>query len=143
MKYKHYGHTVFNKNAVEPIKNIPLFTKPKGGLWACRVDAETSWKDYCDELTTISIDENNFFCFDIRDDAKVLRIDSYEVLEKLPKAEGSSLSSVNWLFLDFEKLSAEYDAIEVFMSENYAVYDALNGWDVDCILVMNPDIVIV
>lgn len=141
-KYKHYGHTSFDKSAFEPIKNIPMLTKPNGGFWACKDDAEASWKEYCDEATTISIDENNFFCFVLSDDAKVLKIDSYEILEGLPQFKNSLRSVSQWVFLDFEKLSLEYDAIEVLISEDHAIYDALYGWDVDSILIMNPDIII-
>ena len=41
--------------------------------------------------------------------------------------------------LDFEKLSKDYDAIEVIDIGKF--YWALYGWDCNSILIMNPDIV--
>ena len=43
--------------------------------------------------------------------------------------------------LDFEKLSKEYDAIEVFISKDEQLYWDLYGWDCDSILIMNSDII--
>ena len=45
------------------------------------------------------------------------------------------------IFLDFEKLSKEYDAIEVNISECRDLYYSLCGWDCDSILIMNSDII--
>ena len=45
------------------------------------------------------------------------------------------------IFLDFEKLSKEYDAIEVNISECRDLYYSLYGWDCDSIVIMNPDII--
>ena len=47
-----------------------------------------------------------------------------------------------WYTPDFEKMLADgWDAIELHLSECGELYWALYGWDCDCILVMNPDIV--
>ena len=43
--YVHYGHKKFYKEMCGPIENIQLFTKPKGGFWASRIDAKFGWKD--------------------------------------------------------------------------------------------------
>lgn len=44
---------------------------------------------------------------------------------------------------DFESLASNgVDAIEVFISEDIELYDKLLGWDVDSILIMNPEIIV-
>lgn len=44
-KYIHYGAKSFIPGFVRQIVNKPLFTKPKGGLWASPVDAKYGWKN--------------------------------------------------------------------------------------------------
>ena len=44
---------------------------------------------------------------------------------------------------DFESLALTgVDAIEVFISEDIELYDKLLGWDVNSILIMNPNILV-
>lgn len=43
---------------------------------------------------------------------------------------------------DFEKLSEEYDVIEVLISEDHRLYHMFYGWDCDSIVIMNPNIII-
>jgi len=45
------------------------------------------------------------------------------------------------VYLDFNKLKEEYDAIEVFISSDSRLYRALYGWDCDSILIMNKDVI--
>ena len=139
--YVHYGHKKFYKEMCGPIENIQLFTKPRGGFWASRIDAEFGWKDWCIDQEFRDIDENDAFRFRLKDDAKVLYINNINILSTLPMAQNTlSLPGIN-IFLDFEKLSKEYDAIEVNISECRDLYYSLYGWDCDSILIMNPDII--
>ena len=43
--------------------------------------------------------------------------------------------------MDFEQLKENYDAIEVDISADNTLYWELYGWDVDSILVLNPNVV--
>ena len=44
---------------------------------------------------------------------------------------------------DFEAILRQgYDAMEIHISECPSLYSAMYGWDVDSILIMNPDIVV-
>ena len=44
---------------------------------------------------------------------------------------------------DFESLALNrIDAIEVFISDDIELYDKLLGWDVNSILIMNPEIIV-
>lgn len=137
--YVHYGHKKFCKEICKPIENIQLFTKPKGGFWASRIDAKFGWKDWCIGQEFRDIDENDAFRFKLKDNTKVLYINNTDILSTLPKAY---IKDTNiFIFLDFEKLSKEYDAIEVNISECRDLYYSLCGWDCDSILIMNPDII--
>jgi len=45
----HYGFEQLDVSKIEPIRNIPMWHKPAGGLWASPVDAEFGWKDWCEQ----------------------------------------------------------------------------------------------
>lgn len=138
MKYIHYGSNEFDINKFEKIKNKEEFVKPLGGLWASRVDINTGWKNWC--LNTgfdAKLDE--YFIFSLKEDTKILTIDNNEQLKELPKLNNSFELYCN---LDFEKLSEEYDAIEVLISKDQNLYFSLYGWDCDSIVVMNPSKII-
>ena len=138
--YIHYGHDQFDKNKFEPIKNRPEITKPKGGLWASREDSNSGWRNWC-ENNEYKIDTNKYFKFRLKDNAKILTLTDKAQLYDLPKAK-SILPIETFTMIDFEKLSEEYDAIEVFISSGKGLYFALYGWDCDSIVIMNPDIII-
>lgn len=140
--YIHYGHDKFR--VPDPIKNIRFFTKPKGGLWASRKDDEDGWKNWCEreEFHLDLLDRS--FEFTLKDSANVLVLNDREQLDYLPglNYDGYFYNKYEWTsecYLDFEKLSKEYDAIEL-ANINY-FYWALYGWDCNSILIMNPDIV--
>ena len=138
--YIHYGHDHFCKSLFSPIKNRHSLTKPLGGLWASDVDAVRGWKDWCDDNGFRECEKDNSFKFIITDNANILTINSSNDLENLPKGEDKYGMS-SWVILDFEKISQEYDAIEVNISSDSMLYYLLYGWDCDSILVMNPDVV--
>ena len=48
MKFIHYGHDKFEKDKFELVKNRLDASKPKGGLWASRIDSPNGWKDWCE-----------------------------------------------------------------------------------------------
>lgn len=138
--YIHYGHKHFDKLLFSPIKNMHSLTKPMGRLWASDVDAVRGWKDWCDDNEFRECEKDNSFKFMFTIDAKILTINSSNDLENLPKGEDKYGMS-SWVILDFEKISQEYDAIEVNISSDGMLYYRLYGWDCDSILVMNPDVI--
>lgn len=137
--YIHYGHKHFDKSLFSSIKNMHSLTKPIGGLWASDVDAVRGWKDWCDDNEFREYEKDNSFKFTLVD-ANILTINSSNDLENLPKVE-NKYGMFSWVILDFEKISQEYDAIEVNISSDGMLYYSLYGWDCDSILVMNPDVV--
>ena len=139
--YIHYGDDTFR--IPHPIVNRQFFTKPRGGLWASRKDGDMTWKDWC-ESEEFHLDRLNMsFEFTLKDDARILTLSDPEQLLDLPKTP--YLDPVRWpceclsVYLDFEKLKEQYDAIE--LTNICGFYWSLYGWDCNSILIMNPDIV--
>lgn len=139
--YIHYGDDTFR--IPNPIINKQFFTKPRGGFWASRKDGDMTWKDWC-ESEEYRLDALNVsFEFTLKDNARVLTLSDPKQLLDLPKipqldpfAWPSEYSSV---YLNFEKLEEQYDAIELTNIGEF--YWLLYGWDCNSILIMNPDVV--
>lgn len=142
MKYIHYGHDTFEKEKFEPVKNRLDASKPKGGLWASRVDSPNNWKDWCESNGFGTEKLNTSFMFTLKEDAKVLRITNSKQLEQLPKMKNPLPIPTMWSMIDYEALATEYDALEVQISEDHELYFNLYGWDCDSIVIMNPEVII-
>ncbi len=139
-KYIHYGHRFFDKELFIEIKNESCFVKPIGGLWASRVNTRLGWKDWCEREHFRACRKENSFQFKLKDNTKILQIKNVKDLERLPKIDVSwIIPSHSLIYLDFEKIAKEYDAIEVLISSDEQLYWDLYGWDCDSLLVMNPN----
>lgn len=138
MEYIHYGHKSFDRNKFDSIKNRPELPKPFGGIWACRTDADLSWKNWCED-TEFGANLKDNFIFTLSKNARILVISDSKDLEKLPTI-GTYTREI-YCCLDFEKLAEEYDAIEIYAGSNRDLYFKFYGWDCDSILIMNPDII--
>lgn len=134
--YIHYGSDQFDLNRFNPVKNIEGWNKPDGGLWASPVGARRGWKEWCKDEEFCVWRLKQSFTFGLRDGTRVLHIRSFEELGRLPVFRNSAI-----LPIDFEKLKEEWDVIELHLSEDVRLYSGLYGWDCDCILVMNPEVV--
>lgn len=143
-RYIHYGSKHFDINRFTPIKNEPLFTKPMGGLWASKVDDNYGWKKWC-KNNGVYIDElEEYFIFTLKEDARILEINDIKDLEPLPKCkkiDEFDFLNIGWVFLDFEEIQKQYDAIFVNISDR-GLYYALSGWDCNSLLVMNSDCIL-
>lgn len=142
MKFIHYGHDKFEKDKFGPVKNRLDASKPKGGLWASRVDSPNSWKEWCESSGFGTEKLNTRFMFTLKEDAKVLRIINTKQLEQLPKMKNPLPITTIWPMIDYEELATEYDALEVLISEDHELYSSLYGWDCDSIVIMNPEVII-
>ena len=136
--YIHYGHD--NYVTPSPIKNLDWFTKPSGGLWASRKDGKCTWKDWC-TAEEFHLDQfDSWFEFTLKDDARILELSNVAKLDDLPKWRKREYEWVaTTYYLDFEEISKHYDAIEI--TDISKLYWALYGWDCNCILILNPDII--
>lgn len=138
IRYIHYGDYVYR--TPNPITNKAHWVKPHGGLWASRKDGDFTWKDWCEREEFRTDTFHEFFEFTLKDGARVLTLSKIEQLNDLPKFKGyDPENQYSTCCLDFESLAKEYDAIE--LTDIHAFYFALYGWDCNCILIMNPDIV--
>lgn len=168
--YIHYGSDHFDIGLFKQIVLDPDgFDKPiAGGLWGSPIDSKKAWKDFVMENFPDRINQlQAHFLFTLKENARLLYIDSVELLKTLPEydCEITRIFKERDLFiernrskyppgfsrpiyLDFSELQKTYDAIEVsFSSDNsIGVFSGLNSalmsWDVDSILVFNPDIII-
>jgi hypothetical protein len=137
--YEHYfrGETTeFDKDLVTPIVNLGSgFTKPRGGFWASRTDAEFGWKQWCEaenEPWTPGVP----FIFTLTNDAKVLSIRSKDDLEKIEKYRDTDKFALP--AIDFEAMAKDYDAMEV---DGSALCWEFYGWDCDSIVIFNADVI--
>lgn len=142
MQYIHYGDDNFDINKFIPISNRSEATKPFGGFWGSRKNTDFSWKEWCTEIDLKSKDLTKKIQFSLSNGAKILVINNIKLLDKLPQNEENHIVNKLFVTLDFEKLSKQYDAIEVLISEDERLYELLYGWDCDSILVMNPNVII-
>lgn len=145
--YVHYGHKKFDKALFESIKNRAHFIKPSGGFWASRTDAKYGWKEWNESSEFVNCDDNFKISFFLSDNARVLEIHNVEDAKKMKKTheikdELSEMFNVSFLqTIDFEKMKENYDAVELFISDDSKLYNELYGWDCDSILILNPDVV--
>jgi len=148
--YIHYGHDKFDPERLKTTR-IPGDTfirayKPSG-LWGSPTDSKLGWKDWC-ECEQFNINRlNKSFKFCIKPDAKVLEVREVWDVDDYLISTKHTYGNNTWfeLTLDTDKIEKDYDAMEVYMNDNY--YDLHNSdifylWDVDSIVVWNPDVVV-
>lgn len=138
-RYIHYGSAKFDKSKFKVIENIQFFNKPNGGLWGCEVGTKFGWKEFC-ELENIDwVDLSDSFEFELKPEAKVLRLHNLDdYVEFRSKYAINDIGIKLALGYDFERIAKEYDVIDFKVGE---LYMALYGWDVDSIVVLNPDVI--
>ena len=138
-RYIHYGSAKFDKSKFKSIENIQFFNKPNGGLWGCEVGTKFGWKEFC-ELENIDwVNLSDSFEFELTTEARVLRLHNLDdYVEFRSKYAINDIGIKLALGYDFERIAKEYDVIDFKVGE---LYMALYGWDVDSILVLNPDVI--
>ena len=137
-KYIHYGSKVFDKNKFEKVSNY--FIKPRGGFWASRIDSEYGWKEWNDDNKFKTKQKENSFTFSLTPGANVVELFTLEDLQNLPIRQKDFFVG-EFYIIDFEEcVKRGIDAIEL-MDIGKGLYYPLYGWDCECILILNPDIV--
>ena len=155
--YRHWGNSQFVPVYFTPVTNNKFSNKPHGGLWACPTkDVDIKWDDWCrsENFMTDRLDKHFDF---ILKRARILEIKDIADLDKLPRiyVEDKSAITNHCIMdlnanIDFEEIAKKYDAIKVWMYRSSDIpeesimdgmYYRLYGWDVDTLLVLNPDII--
>lgn len=152
-EYIHYGSEHFDASRFESVTNTAwkssgdskfhIMPKPRGGLWATPVTNKNclySWYDWC-IINDFRIDKlNTSFTFVLKPEANVIQIHRAEDLDDISNQYGWNKNEI-----DYEWLAKNgVDAIEVLLSQDVEgdLYFRLYGWDVDTLLVLNPDCII-
>lgn len=146
--YIHYGHKHLDINKFQPVYNREVVCKPGGGLWASSIIGYNNWIDWV-IINHFYIEEKyndkNWFKFKLKPDTKILYINNYNQLQNLPHIERNIMNTFIYdlvEFIDYKKLSNIYDAIYIQFSNDYILYEKLDAWDCDTLLVFNIDKVI-
>lgn len=139
--FEHLRHSKFDIDKFENVKNNTITNikdKPiDGGLWASPINSNYSWRKVFSGMD--NWEKNNSFKFSVSDDAKILCIDSLEKINLIPKKY--IISYDEELFLDFEKISKDFDAIFFSPSKDDRLCKIMPHWECDSILVFNPSII--
>lgn len=145
--YRHYGHGKFDSEKFDPVKNERHFCKPMGGLWGSPVGEPGTWEEWCRSESFHMDLLAEFFDFKLREGARVALIDRLWDLQALMDRYAQPIDPT-WMYpkryLDFEKIKADWDAIELTSDGQWATRISepdLYGWDCASILVLNPDVV--
>ena len=145
--YIHYGSDHFDPNRFKiKNRNPAAWVKPIGGFWASKIDDRYGWKQWCDdnEFWNGPVEKIPRFIFSINDSANVVTINTLEDLLTLPECEHLDGLSMDQYYIDFEKcLEQGIDAIDVpdIHADRDLIYWALYGWDCNCILILNPNVI--
>ena len=111
--------------------------KPSDGLWTSTLDEKTGseWMEFCEYDK--SQDVKGFTCT-IKDDAKILEIDSVHDLHEIIKEYGMDFEiaeGVKRKVIDYEKLSKDFDGLHLTSKGQVKTRTTfpynLNGWDAE------------
>ena len=142
MAYIHYGHKQFDPGMFQKPQNVSYWNKPSGGLLASAEDAKYGWKAWNEVEEYRECREDNAFRFNLAPTASILCVHSVAAALELPLQEDGVHHRGNKHY-DFEKLIADgVDVIDFCVSADEGLYWEMYGWDCDCILVLNPDVIV-
>ena len=145
MIFEHYGSKHFDKKMFEePIYDADdkYLNKPSKGFWGSPIDSKNSWKNFClSEAFNLSR-LNDHFEFKLKRFARVLKVLNKKDLDSLYRKYGV-IGEYGHRALNWEKIIKKYDAMILIIPDDFDLLYRLNltSWDVDSIVVFNPDIV--
>ena len=121
MVFVSYLPRKYNRNEFEEPGRLycDKWNKNYGGLWACPLDSNRSWKEYCKSHPDLNIDNIIAFYFTLKPNANIYVIDTLEDLEKISTEPYQYWTNSSDFIrrIDYKKfLSSGYDG--VYVSEN-------------------------
>ena len=135
---RHYGSTKFQPELFLPVKNSTWVKPIEGGLWTSPIDSTWGWKDWNNVEHYEECDEEKSFIVEIKENSKILIIDSLSDLLNAPLIPGLSKKVLN-----FEFIATKYDAIWLTVKGQRATHLSyptnLYGWDCETVLILNPE----
>jgi hypothetical protein len=144
-QYIHYGSDHYNKLKFKKVIDSDTGNnKPIGGLWASPVDSKWGWVNWCIGNKYYTERLNKSFKFTLVNGSRVFHIRTFEDMFKLPYVNYNDKYDTicNCVVYDWLKVKQKYDAVELHMTENYPLFhDAFYCWDVDSIVILNPNII--
>jgi hypothetical protein len=138
-QYIHYGADHYDRSKFKKVIDTDMgINKPIGGLWASPVDSKWGWVDWCKSNEYHTERLNKYFKFTLANGSRIFHIRTFEDIFKLPYGNNDNY----YIVYDWLNVKQKYDAVELHMNENYPLFhDAFYSWDVDSIVILNPDII--
>lgn len=147
MEFIHYGSEHFNKEMFKaPLINgerVEALNKPLNGFWGSPVDSQNSWKNFCisEDYCVSSLDKH--FKFRLKRLARVLKVMNKKDLDSLYHKYGIE-GEYGRRALDWKRIVKTYDAMVLMIPDDFdlLINLQLTTWDVDSVVVFNPDVVV-
>ena len=148
-KYIHYGANEFDKEKLCNIYKEETGDKPNG-LWGSPLSSEYGWKEWClwQEFRTERLKES--FKFRIDKKAKILRVRreedilSFVIKDPYNRREPLDGCKTCRFFdqLDLKRIYKTFDGME-YIDSDWRLYSGMfNSWDVDSIVIWNPNVIL-
>ena len=129
--------------------------KCKNGLWACPIDSNLGWEQWCKAGDfTSAIDKMKYsFFFKLRPGAKIYPIDNINDLRKISTAyqildlgdrrvKQKKIDFTSLLAKGYDGIYASENAVRVLRNNCNIEMDELYSWDVESICIFNPNVII-
>ena len=145
-EYIHYGCKNFDPQKIKQVKNRMYLGKPSGGFWSSPIESEYSWKQWNDSSQCSECREDLSVKFYVKNTANILEIhnlnDAQKIIDNYPMPVPPEYKEL--LFdlmpsIDWEKISKEYDGVEIFLTETPELNHKLPYWDCDSLVIFNGD----
>lgn len=157
--YVHYGTDHFDPMKFHQIENRDIEEgymnyKPKAhtGFWASPVGSDDTWREWC-EQSEFNLDNlTRRVLFRLKTPELVYRIASRDDYDRLVEQYGLTSSELYgrydfipgrpdpYLTFDFEAMVRDgLKGLELSISDFPQGYDLLYGWDVDSVIIFDPD----
>lgn len=136
--YIHRGHDKFYpEGLLSSIQTVSL--KPECSLFACKRETD-DWIKWCQSEGYGTLESwKPHFLFTLSDDAKVLVVDQVDKYRKLyPYYREDRPYGIVYNWADVRN---EYDAVYIDMSSDYRLIEKFPLYDVDQLIVFNPEVV--